>query len=186
MAIGLNRVLGKKPLYLSMLRNFIIGQRSVVTEILNELEDGSWDIPERLAHTLKGVSGSIGAAGLQQLAATLETSIRERRPRQEIEARLDELNKPLTALIAQLEQQLPQKLIDATVTVSPQQLAAVCDKLKALLADDDAEAYDALDSNADMLYAAFPDHYSRIDDGIRTFDFKAALAALEAATAASA
>jgi PAS domain S-box-containing protein len=186
MAIGLNRVLGKKPLYLSMLRNFITGQRAVAAEMLNALEDDSWEIPERLAHTLKGVSGSIGAAGLQQLAATLETSIRERRPRQEIEARLDELNKPLTALIAQLEQQLPQKLIDATVTVSPQQLAAVCDKLKALLADDDAEAYDALDSNADMLYAAFPDHYSRIDDGIRTFDFKAALAALEAATAASA
>jgi len=186
MATGLNRVLGKKPLYLSMLRNFITGQRAVAAEMLNALEDDSWEIPERLAHTLKGVSGSIGAAGLQQLAATLETSIRERRPRQEIEARINELNKPLTALIAQLEQQVPPKLIDATVTVTPQQLGAVCDKLKALLADDDAEAYDALDSNADMLYAAFPGHYSRIDDGIRTCDFKAALAALEAATAASA
>ncbi|MBV5317322.1 MAG: PAS domain S-box protein [Desulfobulbaceae bacterium] len=185
MAIGLNRVLGKKRLYLSMLRNFIKGQRAVVAEILNTLEDDSWDIPERLAHTLKGVCGSIGAAGLQQLAATLETSIRERRPRQEIDARLDELNGPLTALIAQLEQQLPQKPIDATVTVTPQQLGAVCDKLKALLADDDGEAYDMLDSNADMLYAAFPGHYSMIDDGIRTCDFKAALAALEAATAPS-
>src|SRR5665647_2465698 len=34
MADGLRRVLGKKPLYLSMLRLFVVGQKSVVAQIL--------------------------------------------------------------------------------------------------------------------------------------------------------
>jgi len=54
-----------------------------------------------------------------------------------------------------------------------------------LLADDDAEAADLLDANADLLNAAFPNHYRKIDDGVRSFDFEAALAALRAATGTS-
>jgi len=179
---GLKRVLGKKTLYLSMLRNFIEGQQSVVADILKALENENWDAPERQAHTLKGVCGSIGATDLQQLAAKLEASIREGRPRPEIESRLDELHLPMARLIAQLQQQLPRQRDHALVTVAPEQLKAVCDHLKALLADDDSEAYDALDSNADLLNCAFPSHYRLIDDGTRTCDFKAALAALKAAT----
>jgi two-component system sensor histidine kinase/response regulator len=51
-----------------------------------------------------------------------------------------------------------------------------------MLADDDAEAVDVLDANAELLDAAFPNHYRRIDDNMRIFDFEAALAALRAAT----
>ena len=111
---------------------------------------------ERLAHTLKGVSGTIGATGLQGLAEKLETAIRERRPREEIDARLDELKMPLAYLLTQLEQQLPEERGKTAVTVDPEQLKAVCDKLAAMLADDDAEAVDVLDANADLLNAAFP------------------------------
>ena len=186
MAIGLNRVLGKKRLYLSMLRKFVAGQKSVVTEILQALENDAREIPERLAHTLKGVCGTIGATGLQQLAEALETAIRERRPRAEIETRLNEVETPLAHLIAQLEKALPREQIHAALTIPPLQLQEICAKLEALLADDDAEAYDLLDMHADLLIAAFPDHYRMIDDSIRSFDFKAALGALQAAIATSA
>ena len=80
MANGLRRVLGKKPLYLSMLRKFVAGQKSATAEILKALEGNDWDTAERLAHTLKGVSGNIGATGLQQLAEKLEAAIKERQP----------------------------------------------------------------------------------------------------------
>ena len=39
-----------------------------------------------------------------------------------------------------------------------------------------------LDANADMLNAAFPVYYRKIDEGIRTFDFEAALKVLRIAT----
>jgi CheY-like chemotaxis protein len=182
MADGLRRVLGKKSLYLSMLRKFIAGQKTVVTEILKALDGDSWNAAERLTHTLKGVSGTIGAIGLQQLAEKLEGVIRQRIPRAEIDAHLDELKMLLEDLITQLEQQLPEEGAKMAVTVFPAQLKAVCAKLEAMLADDDAEAVDVLDANAELLDAAFPNHYRRIDDNIRIFDFEAALAALRAAT----
>jgi CheY-like chemotaxis protein len=181
MANGLRRVLGKKPLYLSMLRKFVAGQKSVVEEIRKALEGNFWETAERLAHTLKGVSGTIGAARLQQLAERLEFAIRERSPREEIDARLDELKVVLADLISQLEQRLPEKQAQIVGTVASEQLKAVCDKLAAMLADDDAEAVDVLDANAELLRTAFPIHYLQIDDGIRSFDFEVALAVLRVA-----
>ncbi|MDD3813851.1 MAG: PAS domain S-box protein [Desulfocapsaceae bacterium] len=186
MADGLRRVLGKKPLYLSMLRMFVAGQKSVVTEILKALDGDSWNTAERLAHTLKGVSGTIGAIALQQMAEKIEGVIRQRSPRVEIDAHLDELKMVLADLIAQLELQLPEEGVKTPVTVFPEQLKAVCAKLEAMLVDDDAEAVDVLAANAELLDKAFPNHYRQIDDNMRTFDFEAALAALRAATGISA
>ena len=179
---GLRRVLGKKPLYLSMLRTFIAGQKSAPAEIAKALQGNDRNTAERLAHTLKGVSGNIGADGLQQLAEKLEAAIRERQSRKAVDARLDEVKKPLETLIAQLKQRLPEEQGRTAVMVDPVKLKAVCVELEALLADDDAEAGGVLDANADLLNAAFPDHYRKIDDGIRSFRFGAALAALRAAT----
>ena len=185
MADGLRRVLGKKPLYLSMLHKFVAGQKSVVVEILKALEGNSLETAERLAHTLKGVSGTIGATRLQQLAEKLESVIRQRSPREEIDARLDELRMVLADLISQLEQRLPEKQAQMAGTVASEQLKTVCDKLAAMLADDDAEAVDVLEANAELLRTAFPNHYRQIDDGIRLFDFEAALAVLMAARGTS-
>jgi CheY-like chemotaxis protein len=186
MVSGLRRVLGKKPLYLSMLRKFVAGQKSATAEILKALEGNDWDTAERLAHTLKGVSGNIGVTGLQQLVEKLEAAIKERQPRKVVDNRLDELKNPLENLIAQLEQKLPEERGKTAVTVDQEKLKSVCNKLAALLADNDAEAGDVLDANANLLNAAFPNHYRKIDDGIRSFDFEAALAALRAASGTSA
>jgi HPt (histidine-containing phosphotransfer) domain-containing protein len=182
MAAGLHRILGKKPLYVSMLCKFIAGQKSATTEIFRALESNDWNAAERLAHTLKGASGTIGATALQHLAEKLEAAIKERQPRGVVDDRLDELKGPLEILIAQLEQQLPEEQGWAAVTVVPEKLKVVSDKLEALLADDDGEAGDLLDANADLLRTAFPNHYRQIADAIGSFDFDKALAALRSAT----
>jgi two-component system sensor histidine kinase/response regulator len=181
-ASGLRRVLGKKPLYLSMLHKFVAGQKFVVTEIRKMLDADLWENAERLAHTLKGVAGNIGATNLHQLAEKLETAIKQRRSRKEIDDRLDAVKLPLGTLITQLEQQLPESPDKAAVIVSRTKLKEVCDKLEALLIYDDAAVVGALDANMDLLKAAFPNHYQLIDNRIRGYDFEAALAALRGAT----
>ena len=183
MANGLRRVLGKKPLYLALLHLFVSGQKLVMTEIHKMLKDNDMDSAERLAHTLKGVSGNIGATSLQQLAEKLEAAIRERRPRAELDVLLDGVEKQLKYFIAQLEHKLPIKRGETACTVAPENLKAVCDKLEALLADDDAEAGDLFRMNVDLLSAAFPDHYQQISASMLSFDFEAALATLRAASA---
>jgi hypothetical protein len=70
-----------------------------------------------------------------------------------------------------------------TVTITPETLKAVCDKLESLLLEDDAEAVDVLDANAELLDAAFPNHSDVIGSSIRSFNFEAALNALRTATA---
>jgi signal transduction histidine kinase/DNA-binding response OmpR family regulator/HPt (histidine-containing phosphotransfer) domain-containing protein len=104
---ALRRVLGKKTLYESMLRKFITGQKSVVAEIAGALQENAWDEAERLAHTLKGVAGNIGATAVASIATQLESAIKERQSRPQIEDHLQRLEAPLDLLIGQLEQYLP-------------------------------------------------------------------------------
>jgi two-component system sensor histidine kinase/response regulator len=108
-ANGLRRVLGKKPLYLSMLRKFVSGQKSVTESIRKALDENQWDVAERLAHSLKGGSASIGATDLQQLAVKVETAIKERHTQSQIDEQLKELKKKLDDFVAQLELKLPQE-----------------------------------------------------------------------------
>jgi two-component system sensor histidine kinase/response regulator len=182
---GLRRMLGKKSLYLSMLRKFVAGQKSTPAKIINALDSEDWSTAERLVHTLKGVSGNIGATGMQQLAGNIEVAIKARSSREEINVWIEELTVALESIISQLENKLPQEPEKISVIVDPEILKAVCKKLDSLLAKDDASATELMNTNSDMLHSAFPEHYGKIDAGILACDFEVALAALRTATGTS-
>ena len=179
---GLARVMGKRALYLSMLRKFIAGQKDMRIQVEHALNAGDWTTAERIAHTAKGLAGNIGAAKVQSTVTALEIGIRERRRRDEIDALLANAWGELSAIIVALQQALPSEPATTNqAPINPGTLTAVCNKLEALLAEANAESGDIMDSNADLLRAAFPAHYRKIDDAIRRFDFDGALAALRAA-----
>jgi PAS domain S-box-containing protein len=180
---GLRRVLGKKTLYVSMLRKFITGQKFALQETINSLNLDDWSSAERIIHTLKGVSGNIGADELQSMAENLESAIRIRSPRSNIDALIVTLTAPVANLIAELEQTLPQEVNNLPFQVDHEKLLATCVKLEQLLADDDSETLDILNAHADLLSSAFPDHYQQINDSVRAFDFETALVALRSANA---
>jgi response regulator RpfG family c-di-GMP phosphodiesterase len=139
------------------------------------------DTAERLAYALKGLSGNIGFAGIQQLAEKLEVSIKADRLHEGDAGRLDG-----PVLIAQMARELEKEQHKSgTADVNPEKLKAVCDKLASLLANDDTGAFEVMDANAELLNAAFPSHCHEIDNHIRSFDFEAALVALSAATTTS-
>jgi two-component system sensor histidine kinase/response regulator len=106
-ALGLRRMLGKKPLYLAMLRRYVIGQKNVCEQIHSALANGDIATAERLAHTTKAVSGNMGATGIQELAGSLEQSLKDYHPPADVQQRLADLEKPLAALIEALETRLP-------------------------------------------------------------------------------
>ncbi len=178
---GLRRVLGKRSLYLSMLQKFAVGQKLLNLKIYDALQENDWDGAERLAHTLKGSAGNIGADVLQQLAAEIEAAIRGGLPREQIDTRIAALTAPLQKLIAQLEQQLPADVVNTVVVVDQKKLAAVCVQLEKLLTDDDSEALDVLNEYAALLNTAYPEQYPAINEAIRAFDFEAALTTLRKA-----
>ena len=179
--------MGKRPLYLSMLRKFVAGQKAMRAQVEQALAADDWKTAERLAHTTKGVAGNIGAVEVQSAAAALEVALRERRPRDEVDPLLAAVDAKLSAMIAALEQALPSDGAGTTqAQVDPDRIKAICKQLEELLSEDNAEAGDVLDANSDLLNTAFPDHYRKIDDAVRSFDFEGALNALRAAVVARA
>ena len=82
---GLSRVGGNRKLYVKILRQFAEQQGPAADQIADALATGDHSLAERLAHTLKGVAGNIGAAAVQSAAAALERAIRDRSTADEIE-----------------------------------------------------------------------------------------------------
>lgn len=179
MAIGLRRVLGKEALYVSLLRKFVAGQKTTITQIHQALTDGDRPLAHRLAHTLKGVAGNIGATSLQSQAAELEGAIKD--DQADPLPHLTALTEPLTVLIQALETQLPSENPAPLVSVDWDAVGEICQQLATLLAEDDAEAIDLWQDHRSVLRQAFPDHYGAIEASLNAFDFDAARDSLTAA-----
>jgi signal transduction histidine kinase/DNA-binding response OmpR family regulator len=74
---GVNRMGGNVKSYLSLLKKFADNQSGAIENLRKAMENGQREEAVRLAHTLKGVSGSIGAGALQGLAADLEAILKK-------------------------------------------------------------------------------------------------------------
>ena len=71
---GLKRVAGNEKLYRSLLAQFAEKQGDAATQISEASRNGDRELAERIAHTVKGVAGNIGAAKIQVGAAGLESN----------------------------------------------------------------------------------------------------------------
>ncbi|MGI0481857.1 response regulator [Geminocystis sp. CENA526] len=174
---GLRRVLGKKPFYLSMLRKFAVSQKNFQQDISIALANQDYSLAERLAHTLKGVSGNIGASEIQENAKNLESAIKNYSDN--LDSLLMRVILPLNNLIEQLENQLPQEQVSVKVEIDLEKLDQLCNQLLALLREDDAEAVDLFQDNADLFRSAFPDDFGSIESSLNAFDFEEAYKILE-------
>ena len=142
---GLARVGGNIRSYLKLLNKFAENQADTISEIRSAFDDSNNELSVRLAHTLKGVGGAIGATTLQEAAAKLETTLKK-----------DPKNLP-NKLVAAAEQELDRilgLLSDLTAASTPDSATAgtlpddMPEKLQALLAkleDYDTESEELLD-----------------------------------------
>ena len=75
---ALARMNNKKKLYLSILEKFYNNNQNIIAEIKITLEKEDYETAKRLIHTLKGVSGNIGADSLHESTKLVEASIHEK------------------------------------------------------------------------------------------------------------
>ncbi len=181
---GLHRVLGKRGLYLSMLRRYASGQQGADAAIRQALDADDWATAERLAHTHKAVAGNIGATEVQQAAAELEQHLREHAPAAAVEQSLAAFAEKLSAILGALAACLPAQEVSKSLAVDEQNLAQTVQSLVALLARDDAAAVRQLGNSAQLLRAAFPDAYKSIEDAVQSYQFDTALERLQQAAQA--
>ena len=185
--LGLRHANGKHSLYVSMLRRFVDGQRSAIGEIAGALDKDDWAAAERLAHTLKGNAGNIGATSLPVEAAALESALRNKQPREVIENLLVAPAAQLEILIASISAWLPPETPSTAEVETVRQdfneavLKPELARFARMLADGDSVAAELWGEHADLFRAAFPKQWRTIEQGVRQFDFEAALDALKAA-----
>jgi PAS domain S-box-containing protein len=180
---GLRRALGRPTLYRQLLARFVEGQRDTPNAIDQALRAGDADTAERLAHTLKGVAGNIGAMPLQDAAGELETALRGQAPREQIAACLAVVRAHLRTLVAGLAPQLEKFVLPGEAAVP--QGDAVLQRLADLLAQDDPQAVDLLATHEPLVREQLGPQYAAVADVIGAYDFEAAVVALRTAAGAA-
>jgi signal transduction histidine kinase/CheY-like chemotaxis protein/HAMP domain-containing protein len=157
---GLSRVGGNQKLYLKLLRQFVEQQGPAVDQIKEALSSGSRELAERLAHTLKGVAGNLGATRVQAAAGSLERLIRDRANAKEVDSVLQQVAaalKPLTTdLTAALGATLSEPRRSPTPTsADPVQSREAAAKLALMLSESDPGAADFVEANQAALRPFF-------------------------------
>lgn len=104
--LGLSHMAGKKPLYLAMLRRYADSHADAGHQIRASLASGDSETAQRLAHTLKSVSATLGAVDVQRRAADLEHALCEGDTPDQVHSLIAELERPLGGLVAALHTQL--------------------------------------------------------------------------------
>ncbi len=181
--VGLGRMAEKQELYVSMLKKFAVNQESVVQQIQSALAENDQITAERLAHTLKGLSGNIGAHSLQELAGQLEAALQAHETAENLTVMLTEIAEQLAALIAALKSWFgsAENANAQAQQVDLTKLQAVTLELAKLLEEDDADTIDYLLSHEKLLNSAFPAQFRALQKTVNDYDFTGALALLKQA-----
>lgn len=176
-ATGLARVGNNLKLYRNILLKFRSSQADAPELITQAITAGDHETAERLAHTLKGVSGNVGADNLQQAAQQLEAAIRDQQTDLHatlIENVANELTPVLTAL-AELKEATPSSE-QKTTTLDIEKITPTLKQLRALLEDDDADAIESLETLQQQLVGdKFTDNLAPLTQAISDYDFETAL-----------
>lgn len=180
------RVLGNGALYLRMLRRFRDDHPPGTMPIRAALDSADLGLAHRLAHTLKGTAGMIGAHRLHDAASALEHTLRTAGA---VGARgaLDGVEQALDAVLVTVDRVLAGEPVDGRTALAqgPAHLPPGGDlvqALAALLDVGDGAAIDVLDQSGPTLKAALGEAvFSEVMLAVNAFDFETALAALQRA-----
>ncbi len=181
---GLKIARGKLPFYRRLLKLFADGHGDDARQLAERIEQNDLLGAGRLAHTLKGAAGNVGALPIYRLARDLDAALR-RGDRAAAEAALTPLGARLPALIASLQAALTQGVAAADNEVSNEPVdAGLLASLAELLASDDTAAIDLLANNQPALRRALAEDFDPLRRLIEAFDFPGALERVRAVLAA--
>ncbi len=185
---GLARLAGNRKLYDKLLLQFAVEQREAASRVGSLLAAGDRAGAERLAHTVKGVAGNLGAKEIQAAAAKLEHALSTQGPPAEVEALradfgrwLEALLVPLAATLAPVPARPP--VASGAAPVDPTRAAAVLEQIRKQLSEFDAAAADAVQANRDLLAALLPPGgLEALEKAVESYAFDEAQAELDRAS----
>jgi two-component system, sensor histidine kinase and response regulator len=172
-ADGLARSGGNVTLYRDLLRRFADGHADGATVVRDALERDDREEADRIAHTLKGVAGNIGARDVYETAGRLRQVI-ERASTSEAEALIAQLDAQLRAIVAGMGDALTPPPKGESADVGDNESVDLTE-LRSLIAASDTEALDWLDAHRRALERAWGAAVvSELASALDVFDFERA------------
>jgi CheY-like chemotaxis protein len=178
---GVRRLGGKVKLYLEVLKKFRDGQSDAPERITAALQSGDRLGAERIAHSLKGLAGTIGAAELQEAALAVEQDLHRGLESGDSLAHMTALLREFMATLeSSLRNEVTYPVACATVPFSPADLGPMLKKLERYVLDSDSEAADYLAQLRQHLVAVVTaeEMVVCLEKNIADYDFDEALTTL--------
>ncbi len=181
--LGSKRVAGNRKLYLKLLRDFHRDYPLAVRTIQESIDGKRDEEALRLAHTLKGVSGSLGAMDLYAATQEVETALKAG-DRAKAVACLPRVEERLQTVIFGLAA-LPAIAAEVSAAgpsrdVNREALGAAMKVLADLLRKNNPDAEVALETVTALCPNQWAGSIRRLGLTLGTFDFKGAMRALDA------
>jgi signal transduction histidine kinase/CheY-like chemotaxis protein/HPt (histidine-containing phosphotransfer) domain-containing protein len=174
--IGLKYTMGMQDLYENILRKFCDGQRDATERLEAALAQGELGEAERVAHTLKGLAGTIGAMQLAHHAKEIEEAIRDGASGSDLKAQVAALAPQLATLIEAIgAQYAPPGTTPASSGDVP--APGIVARIIELLESGDAQAGDLFRAHGGFFETLSGEKYPHIAEAMEKYDFEAALAA---------
>jgi len=171
---GLKRIGGNRSLFSKLLGDFYLDHFDDMQKIEHAIDQKQTGEVNRIIHTIKGVSGNIGARKLQKQSALLEQSINLE---QDASYDLKQFKELFNALMSELKQFSKQlKNTDqADQDLSEEQLTTHIKKLYQLLNEGDSDAIETLSSIENYLLKNSESKVQQLQQAIENYDFEQAM-----------
>ena len=181
---GMANCAGKTDLYVKLLARFLHTYGDFPQTFTNAQQTNDTHAPERLAHTLKGVAGSIGATELAALAGSLESDCSSDVSEESISVVLADVMAALTMVLDSIESagHGTVAMPNATgVQATPGEVKQMLALLRQTLEDSDTESSRVAQELSQALGQGAPGQaMQQVMAHIEAFDFEEALVALTA------
>ncbi len=182
---GLNRLGGNLKGYKRLLLKFYDNQSRAGADIRSALESGDIDKTIKLVHTLKGVSGNIGAETLHQTAKQLESLLKEGGDTDKVAALVARINGGLDSVLAGIDElrEHPPEPVTVSTVIDGETIKPLLRNLKTVLEANSFDTADAMEALAESLKDA--ERRADMNDlraAVSNYDFDRALIILDRIT----
>jgi CheY-like chemotaxis protein/signal transduction histidine kinase/HAMP domain-containing protein len=184
---GLTKVGGNWKLYRKLLGKFARNYASVTDDIRNAIKKNESETATRLAHTIKGLAGNIGAQDLHLAAVDLEAALRKAQT-ENLAKRLDAFSEALVLVIESIDALEHQEYDHAETRSSTQpavksidsdHIFSLLSELRQLLEEDDFRAVNSFKSLKGVVPSGFwGDELTDLEMHIEGYAFVKALETL--------
>jgi len=195
--VGLGAVNGDWKLYIELLRNFHRRHQDITKNIRTALVRENLSVAQRLAHTIKGVAGTIGAQELSETSSQLESAIKNVL-RDRIPPLLDRFAKDVTRVMAALDTFINEdevqtegvggrEYLENAVLTEPEthRIKTLFKELSGLIDERDSDALDHVAEIKTLLGPSnISDTFLKLESQIRSFTFEQAKETLAQTTKA--